>query len=67
MFSGTSKKLQQLTHFPFMGRERPEFTPSLRSVLVRTYLIFYTVEKTEVIIVRIIDGRMDLDKEFQRQ
>ena len=36
-------KLRQLSDFPFMGRERSELAPKLRSVLVRTFLIFYTI------------------------
>ena len=61
-----NSKLHQLSHFPFMGRERSEFAPSLRSTLVRTYLIFYTVSDEQIVIMRVVDGRMDVDKEFQR-
>ena len=59
-------KLRQLSHFPFMGRERPEFARNLRSTLVQTYLIFYTVADEQVVIMRIVDGRMDVEKEFQQ-
>jgi toxin ParE1/3/4 len=59
-------KLRQLAHFPFMGRERPEFAPRLRSVLVRTYLVFYTFSDDGIVIMRVIDGRMDIDKEFRK-
>lgn len=67
MLQDIDAKLRQLSHFPFMGRERPEFAPNLRSVLIRTYLVFYIVDKQEIVIMRIVDGRMDLDKEFQRR
>lgn len=59
-------KLRQLSHFPFMGRERPEFAPHLRSALVHTYLIFYTVTNDHLVVVRVVDGRMDVSKELQR-
>jgi plasmid stabilization system protein ParE len=48
-----------------MGRERPEFAPSLRSVLVWSYVIFYTADAVEIVIMRLVDGRIDIDKEFQ--
>ncbi len=58
-------KLELLGRFPFMGRERPELAPSLRSVLVWSYVIFYMVDAAEIVVVRMVDGRMDIDKEFQ--
>ena len=61
-----NSKLRQLSHFPFMGRERPEFAQNLRSALVRTHLIFYTVTGDQIVIMRVVDGRMDVDKEFRR-
>ena len=60
------KKFDQLTWFPFIGRERSSLAPSLRSVVVGTHLIFYTVQDDSIIVVRVIDGRMDIDEEFRR-
>lgn len=59
-------KLRRLRDFPFMGRERSELSPNLRSILVRTFLIFYTVADDGILVLRVIDGRMDIDKEFRR-
>ena len=47
-----------------MGRERPELAAGLRSLLVWSYVIFYRVD-SEIVIVRFVDGRMDIDREFQ--
>jgi len=30
------------------------------------HLIFYVVERDRIVIVRVIDGRMDIDEEFKR-
>ena len=60
------KKFEQLTWFPFIGRERSSFAPGLRSVIVGTHLIFYTVEDDSIVVVRVIDGRMDIDEEFRK-
>jgi toxin ParE1/3/4 len=59
-------KFEQLSRFPFIGRERTSLAEGLRSIVVRTHLVFYTVEGERIIIVRVIDGRMDVDEEFQR-
>ena len=59
-------KLAHLARFPFIGRERSSLSPGLRSLLVGTHLIFHIVEPERISILRVIDGRMDVDEEFQR-
>lgn len=55
-----------LVRFPFIGRERSSLVPGLRCLVVGLHLIFYTVESDRITIVRVIDGRMDVDEEFHR-
>jgi toxin ParE1/3/4 len=38
------KRIEALTRFPFIGRLRSNLAPGLRSVVVGTHLVFYTVE-----------------------
>jgi toxin ParE1/3/4 len=59
-------RFKNLSRFPFIGRERSSLAPGLRSVLVGTQLIFYLVEPDRIVVVRVIDGRMDIDEEFKR-
>ena len=59
-------KFKNLTRFPFIGRERSSLAPGLRSILIGTHLIFYLIERDRIVIVRVIDGRMDIDQEFKR-
>jgi toxin ParE1/3/4 len=59
-------KFEQLSRFPFIGRERSTVAAGIRSIVVRTHLIFYTIERERIIVIRVIDGRMDVDEEFQR-
>jgi toxin ParE1/3/4 len=66
MIRAIDRKFEQLSRFPFIGRERASLAPGLRSVVVRTHLIFYTVGDERIVIVRVNDGRMDVDEEFQR-
>lgn len=60
------EKFVNLSHFPFMGRARSSLAPGVRSVIVGMYVIFYVVERDRIDVVRIIDGRMDIDEEFKR-
>jgi toxin ParE1/3/4 len=59
-------RFSQISRFPFIGRERSSLADGLRSVVVGTHLIFYTASSDRISVVRIIDGRMDVDEEFQR-
>ena len=60
------KRFEQLSRFPFIGRERSSLAPGLRSIVVGNHLIFYVVEADQIIIVRVTDSRMDIDEEFRR-
>jgi toxin ParE1/3/4 len=66
ILSQIHKKFDQLAHFPFIGRERSSMASGVRSALVGTHLIFYVMQDEQIIIVRVIDGRMDIDAEFRR-
>ena len=59
-------KFRNLSRFPFIGRERSSLAPGIRSVVAGAYVIFYLVERSRIVIVRILDGRRDIDAEFQR-
>ena len=50
---------------PLMGRARPELAPALRSFTHGRYVIFYLPIEDGVNLVRILDGRQDLDAIFE--
>jgi toxin ParE1/3/4 len=60
------RKLENLTRFPFIGRDRSTLAQGLRSIVTGAYVIFYAVEPNRIIVVRVLDGRRDIDAEFQR-
>jgi toxin ParE1/3/4 len=60
------EKFNQIADLPFIGRERSSLAPGLRSVLVGNHLIFYAVSADSITVVRVIDGRMDIDEELRR-
>jgi toxin ParE1/3/4 len=55
-----------LSKFAFIGRERSSLAPGLRCLVAGLHLIFYTVDAEHITVVRVIDGRMDVDEEFRR-
>ena len=54
-----------LAVFPYVGRARDDdFGPGRRSVAVGEYVIVYCVENVEVLILRVVHGRRDLEALF---
>jgi toxin ParE1/3/4 len=54
-----------LERHPYAGRPRAEVRPGLRSILANPYVVFYRLAQDEVAeIVRVIDGRRDIDEIF---
>lgn len=53
-----------LKDHPLAGRARSEVRPGLRSIVASPYVIFYRVVDDIAEIVRVLDGRRDLDEIF---
>jgi toxin ParE1/3/4 len=53
-----------LEDHPFGGRARNEVRPGLRSIAASPHVIFYRVTNDLAEIVRVLDGRRDLDQIF---
>jgi len=45
---------------PYMGRSRDDLRPGLRSFAAGEYLIFYRIEGSDVVVLRIVHGRRDI-------
>lgn len=58
-------KCQTIANFPSMGRSRNELAPSLRSLPIDDYLIFYRAIDNGVEIVRVVSGYRDLEALFE--
>lgn len=61
-----NQKFEQLSVLPFIGRVRTSLAEGLRNVVVGTHVIFYLVGPDALTVVRVIDGRRDIDEEFRR-
>jgi toxin ParE1/3/4 len=49
---------------PFAGRARDEIRPGLRSIIINPHVVFYRVQNDQAEVVRVLDGRRDLDEVF---
>jgi toxin ParE1/3/4 len=61
-----SQRFDELREFPFLGPDRSELRASLRGLLMEGYVAFYMVEADRIVIVRVIDGRKDIEQEFSK-
>ena len=59
-----SQRFDELREFPFLGPDRSELHTSLRGLLMDGYIAFYTVEADRIVIVRVVDSRMDIEQEM---
>jgi len=57
-------KLSHLAQHPLIGRERSSLSPGLRSLVVQNYLVFYRVDEARITVIRVLDGRRDIESEF---
>ncbi len=60
-------KCQQLTKFPYLGRPYNHIKPSLRGLPLDGYIIFYRFIDETLEILRIVNGRQDLDALFDNK
>jgi len=52
------RRFEQLGQFPETGRRRPDVGRRYRSVVQGSHVIFYRVTPKDVVIVRVLHGRM---------
>lgn len=61
-----SGRFDELQEFPFLGPDRSEFRVGLRGLLIEGYIAFYIVEVDRIVIVRVLDGRTDIEREMSK-
>ena len=61
-----SQRFDELREFPFLGPDRSELRASLRGLLIDGYIAFYLVEVDRIVIVRVLDGRVDIEREMAK-
>ena len=66
MLARFSQQFDELSNFPLLGPDRSELRASLRGLLIDGYIAFYIVESDRVVIVRVLDSRMDIAQEISK-
>lgn len=65
LIDGLVERFLTLVGFPYMGRSREDnLGPGRRSLAVGEYVIIYRVENENVLILRVVHGRRDLEHLF---
>jgi toxin ParE1/3/4 len=59
-----NQKCVKLLQFPKMGKSYAAIRPWLRGILLNGYIIFYEVMEDEIIILRVVSGRQNLETLF---
>ncbi len=59
------QRFPKLAAFPDMGRKRDDLLEGLRSLPVKSYVLFYRRTQQGIEIFRILHGRRDIESEFE--
>jgi toxin ParE1/3/4 len=59
-----AKAIALIEDHPFAGRARNEVRPGLRSFAATPHVVFYRVVNDAPQIVRVLDGRQDIEEKF---
>ncbi len=51
--------MRAMADYPETGSDRSVFAPGLRATFVRRYVIYYTFDAAEVLVVRVAHGARD--------
>jgi len=62
-----AKAIALIEEHPFAGRARNEVRPGLRSFAAAPHVVFYRVIDDTPQIVRLLDGRQDIEERFAAQ
>ena len=67
IFREIAEVILLLEEHPFAGRARNELRPGLRSFAAAPHVVFYRVVNDTPQIVRLLDGRQDIEDKFAAQ
>ena len=57
-----TERFHLLAAFPHLGRARDDLRRDLRAFTVGGYVIFYKVEGVDILILRVVHGRRDIEE-----
>ena len=60
------RQFMNIARFPALGRHWPDAGSNMRRLVIGQHLIFYRADEEIVLILRVVDGRMDVEAELLR-
>jgi toxin ParE1/3/4 len=64
LFDDIREQCVRVARFPFGGKKYDRIKLNLRGFIVKSYIIFYTVEGENILIIRVVNGYRDLADVF---
>ncbi len=58
--------IRSIAEFPQIGRGRSRLGRGIRNLVAGRHLIFFRIDEFEIVVLRVVDGRMDVEAEFRR-
>lgn len=59
------RRFDELGRLPLIGRSRHDLRSGLRTLLIENYIAFYVVEDERITVLRVLDGRMNLEEKLR--
>jgi toxin ParE1/3/4 len=51
--------------FPLSGKRYDRFKPNLREFIIKSYIVFYTIDSENITVIKIVSGYRDLAAIFR--
>jgi toxin ParE1/3/4 len=67
LFDDVREQCLRVAKFPLSGKKYDWLKPNLRGFLVKSYIVFYTIEGENIVIIKVVSGYRDLDAIFRVQ
>lgn len=55
----------RVAKFPLSGKKYDRLKPSLRGFIVKSYIVFYSIEGENITVIRVVSGYRNLDSIFR--
>lgn len=59
-----SARFEDLLLHPMLGRVRTDLRAGMRGLLIDPYIAFYIIKPDRIVVVRVLDSRMNIRREF---
>jgi toxin ParE1/3/4 len=60
LFDDIREQCLRVAKFPYSGKNYAQIKPNLRGFIVKSYIVFYSIEGENILIIRVISGYRDL-------